>query len=176
MTSPYVERIDVGLLALQQSTVKRQFPIESFERLADRLARSAGHARVELQFTEVGDFPGLWGTLVANPWLVCQRCLEPFEADVSSPVRVALVANDADADRVPEGFEPVQTDAGWFDLHAMIEDELLLALPLVPKHETAALCAIARVVTTQSEPEPEPEPVKAPVHRPFGDLRSLMKR
>jgi uncharacterized protein len=172
MTSPHSEQIDVGVLAAQHSTVKREFPLECFERLADRLVRPEGRVRVELHYTEAGEFPGLEGVLLANPWLVCQRCLEPFEARVESPVRVALVANDPDADRVPEDFEPVQTQSGWFDLHEMVEDELLLALPLVPLHETAAGCATARVAL----PESEAEPVKAPVHRPFGDLRELMKR
>jgi uncharacterized protein len=172
MTSPHSEQIDVGVLAAQQLRLERHYPLAAFERLADRLVRPEGQVRVDLQYTEAGEFPGLVGVLQAHPWLVCQRCLEPFEATVESDVHVALVANDADADRVPEEFEPVQTESGWFDLFEMIEDELLLALPLVPLHETATGCAKARVEL----PENDAEPVKDPVHRPFGDLRSLMKR
>ncbi len=172
MTSPHSEQIDVGVLAAQQSRLERQYPLAALERLADRLVRPEGQVRVDLHYTEAGEFPALEGSLQANPWLVCQRCLEPFEAHVTSEVRVALVANDADADRVPEAFEPVQTASGWFDLFEMIEDELLLALPLVPLHDTATGCAKARVEL----PESGAEPAKDPVHRPFGDLRSLMKR
>ena len=173
MTSPYADLIDVGVLTAQSAHLQREFAVASFERLADRLERSDGRVQVELWVTEAGEFPGLEGTVHAQPWLVCQRCLEAFEANVESQVRVALVASDAEADRVPDDFEPVEIDAGRFDLHAVVEDELLLALPLVPMHASAAECANARAVTPQSEVV---EPTKSPTHRPFGDLRTLFKR
>lgn len=174
MTSPHSERLEVGVLRALRPTVEREFPLDSLERVADRLVRPQGRVWVRLHVTEAGDFPALQGDLRANPWLVCQRCLEPFEASVDAEVRVALVATDAEAERVPSEFEPVETQNGVVDLFALVEDELLLALPLVPVHESAEECAAAREVVM--EPEPAPEPAPAPVHRPFGDLRSLMKR
>jgi uncharacterized protein len=174
MTSPYAELIDVGVLTSQMGRLQREFALASFERLADRLERSDGRATVELRVVEVGEFPALEGTLSAWPWLVCQRCLEPFAAVLDAQVRVAFVASDADAERLPDTFEPVELDAGRFDLHAIVEDELLLALPLVPMHATAAECANAQVVIAE---EKSVEPKKdSPTHRPFGDLRALLKR
>ena len=173
MTSPHAEMIDVGVLAAQTAGVQREFALALFDRLAERLVRPDGRVQVQLSYTEIGEFPGLVGTLQARPWLVCQRCLEAFEADVESPVRIAFVADDADADRLPDEFEPVEIVAGRFDLHAVVEDELLLALPLVPMHATAAECANAQVVIEESEAV---VPEKSPTHRPFGDLRALLKR
>jgi uncharacterized protein len=172
MTSPRSERLEVGVLQALQSNVQRAFALADFERVADQLVRPDGQVRIDLQVTEAGEFPALKGRLQANPWLVCQRCLEPFEAAVHAEVQVALVATEADADRVPGDYEPVQTQDGWFDLFEMVEDEVLLALPLVPMHESAAGCAKARTEETQDEAPTASEPV----HRPFGDLRALMKR
>ena len=172
MADPYAELVDVGVLAVQSAGLKREYALARFERLADRLQRTDGSVAVDLRATRVGDSAGLEGVLVAAPWLLCQRCLEPFQAAIESPVRIAFVSDDAAAEQLPQDVEPVEMDAGRVDLAALVEDELLLALPLVPMHPTAADCANAQAVTADEEAAG----TASPTHRPFGDLRELLKR
>jgi uncharacterized protein len=174
MARPLEDPLDVGQLAAQRTRLDREFPIGGFARLRDNLARPEGRAAVQFRFHAAGAYPALEGAVRARAWLVCQRCLKEFEAALESPVRVAFVARDAEAGRVPDEYDAVTAPGGRIQLTEFVEEELMLALPLVPMHATPAECAL----TLASEPEADSEPAAPaqPVTRPFAELRELMKR
>ena len=69
-------------------------------------------------------------------WLVCQRCLQPVAVDVHGRRSFQFVAGEADAARLDADSEDdVLALTRSLDLLALAEDELLLNLPLVPRHE-----------------------------------------
>ncbi|MBU3566486.1 YceD family protein [Polynucleobacter sp. MWH-HuK1] len=68
--------------------------------------------------------------------LVCQRCLQDCAVDLEEKRRFVLVMTDAEADDYPiedEEQEPLVVNQ-HFNLLETIEDEILLSLPLIPKH------------------------------------------
>ena len=68
--------------------------------------------------------------------LVCQRCLQDCTVDLDEKRRFVLVASEAEADAYPledEEQEPLVASQ-HFNLLENIEDEVLLSLPLIPKH------------------------------------------
>jgi uncharacterized protein len=68
--------------------------------------------------------------------LVCQRCLQDCAVDLDEKRRFLLVASEAEADNYPledEEQEPLVASQ-HFNLLETIEDEVLLSLPLIPKH------------------------------------------
>jgi uncharacterized protein len=71
--------------------------------------------------------------------LECQRCLEEVAVHVRSQSRFRLVPagepwNDEDLD--DDSFEVLELDGGGaLDVQALIEDEVLLALPAIALHE-----------------------------------------
>lgn len=69
--------------------------------------------------------------------LACQRCLEPLVHDVALSSHLLLVRDEAEADAVPleELAFDVVVGSESFDLSELVEDEIILSLPLVPKHE-----------------------------------------
>ncbi len=77
--------------------------------------------------------------------------------------RAALVATPAEAARVPETLETVLAPEHRISLRDLVEEELLLALPLVPRHEDMSVPA--HRAGTHGE-----------THRPFGQLSELFKR
>jgi uncharacterized protein len=177
MARPLEDPLDVGQLAAQRTRLDREFPIDGFARLRDSLARPDGRAAVQFRFHAAGAYPALEGAVRAKAWLVCQRCLQQFEAALESPVRVAFVGRDAEAGRVPDEYDAVTAPGGRIQLAEFVEDELLLALPLVPMHATPAECALKLAEEAQVESENEaPAAPAQPVTRPFADLRELMKR
>jgi uncharacterized protein len=68
--------------------------------------------------------------------LVCQRCLQDFPLPLDEERQFVLVASEAEADAYPiedDQQEPLVASQ-HFDLLELIEDEILLSLPLIPKH------------------------------------------
>jgi uncharacterized protein len=189
MLKPLTDPVDVGLLSASESTGSSEYLLAGFERLKDSLAKSEGTAQVEFRFhdadaaSSLGDLPGassvarfpaLDGSVEARPWLVCQRCLNPFEWHLESAFKVAFVASEEDAALVPGEYEAVLAPHGRTSLHELVEDELLLALPLVPMHERIEEC---RAPPEPSSPEDAPdEDAKEATTRPFAQLRDLLDR
>lgn len=81
----------------------------------------------------------------------CQRCLDPVEVPLVSDFHLALVDDeslierlDEDADFIVLGESESTTKGDYLtpstiDLLALLEDELLLLLPLSPKHDACEL-------------------------------------
>lgn len=95
--------------------------------------------------------------------LVCQRCLQPVEAvvDIDRPLR--FVAGEAQAAALDaESDEDVLVLSRSLDLRELVEDELLLELPLVPRHEAcpAPLAAGAGPASAEDAPA-RPNPFAA---------------
>jgi uncharacterized protein len=65
--------------------------------------------------------------------LVCQRSLEIYLEPVVRDSMLAVVEGVAEQDLVPEHYEPVLAEQGRLALLDLVEDELLLALPQVPR-------------------------------------------
>lgn len=170
MSKPPANRLDAVRLAADGASLERRFPLAGFPRLADSLVTSEGDAAARLSFLEVADGVAGCGLVVeATLALRCQRCLEAVAVPVRSEARLAFVTSDAEAARVPEGVEAVTTDPHAVDLHALVEDELLLALPLVPRHEGEDCGPRA----TAGGPDEDDAPRTAT--RPFAGLKDLLK-
>ncbi len=100
--------------------------------------------------------------------LPCQRCMRPCACDVNEDASLVVVAHDAE--EVPGGYEPCVGDAERLSLTDLIEEQVLLGLPLVPKHADAAVCGEA----AGSAGKIERAPAADDRQRPFADLRRLL--
>jgi uncharacterized protein len=72
--------------------------------------------------------------------LVCQSCLQDCGLDLAQESRFVMVATEAEADAFPiedDQQEPLVASQ-HFDLLSLIEDEILLSFPLIPKHPAGA--------------------------------------
>ncbi|CAB3753406.1 DUF177 domain-containing protein [Paraburkholderia humisilvae] len=70
-------------------------------------------------------------------WLECQRCLAPYEQAFHVDAIYRIVGTEAEAEEFPLDEDEVDVIVGsrQFNLVELIEEELLLSLPLVPKHD-----------------------------------------
>lgn len=66
---------------------------------------------------------------------VCQRCMQPMLHQLCGTIKVAIVSNEAEVENLPAEFEPYIDTGVPVKLQDFIEDELLLAMPLVSLHE-----------------------------------------
>jgi len=117
--------------------------------------------------------------------LVCLRSLEPYLEPVQRHSVLAVVGTAAEQDFVPEHYEPVLVEQGRLALQDLVEDELLLALPPVPRNP--AIAAVRQSTEGIGEwdgrrgGEAAPDNRRGsgeeaePTHRPFEGLADLMK-
>jgi len=127
-------------------------------------------------FLDERRFARLQASLVTTVPLTCQRCLEAVDATIDTDVDLVLLSDakyaerlDEDADFVILSEEQVvhgEADSDLIDLLALLEDELLLSLPLAPRHDH---CDYA-VPVVEIEDEP------AERDNPFSVLASLKQR
>ncbi|MBF0218433.1 MAG: DUF177 domain-containing protein [Gammaproteobacteria bacterium] len=71
--------------------------------------------------------------------LTCQRCLEPVNYPLEAEFSLALVRNSEAAAALPSHYEPLLVEGKVITLAEMVEDELLLALPMIARHQSACL-------------------------------------
>ena len=125
--------------AWRMVAAKRRFegrlPLSGMTRLRDGLVDAEGDCRFEMEFGRDGvlDLPYVELRIEAELPLQCQRTLERFLYPVSLFQRLGLITDEAQESALPEGMEPILLDAGG-ELHPaeMVEDELILAIPVVP--------------------------------------------
>ncbi|GAB2570441.1 DUF177 domain-containing protein [Dyella jejuensis] len=146
-------------------------PIAAMPRLCGVLAESAGLAQYELDFGRDEYGTAYVDVRVQAPlWLVCQRTLEPFVMPVTVDSRLGLIRSEREESALPAGCEPLLVaEDDKLGLIDVIEDELLLALPLVPVNPDSEL---PEEVT---RPPAEDVPAQVRSDNPFAVLRELKK-
>jgi len=137
---------------------------------ADLTRRVRWHAAGTLR--PAGGQHQIWLALTAGADVVlqCQRCLLPVDVRVEVDRQFRFVADEATAAAIDDEVEEeVLVLARTLDLRELLEDEMLLAMPLVPRHDVC--------------PEPLPrafgdvdevEAAEAAAH-PFAGLAALRK-
>ncbi len=167
MSRPGDRLLDAESAATAGSIIEREFRIADFARLADRLARPAGTANARLALARVDGIATGQLQVRAVAELSCQRCLGPVRRTLESQSALAFVADQASP--VPEGREAVAGDPRRVDLAGLVEDELLLALPLIARHAAGEACELPKA-PAQAADAAAPE-----TRRPFAGLKELLK-
>lgn len=117
-----------------------QLNVVDLARLAAACADSSGVLSWSLQAgTDVFGHLQLSLAVAVTVNLICQRCLEPFPIEVKSASSLILAKSDEQANEIEDKLEDDAVDvivgSNTLDLLALIEDEVLLALPLSARHE-----------------------------------------
>jgi uncharacterized protein len=139
------QRLDVRALARQGGTVSGAAPLTSLPRLAaEQDAPGLPTDAVQWALSgEVRDLRGgahqTWMRVQAQATLhmVCQRCLEPMPQPLTVDRLFRFVSTEqAAASEDDQAEEDVLVASTQFDAWTLIEDELILAMPLVPRHDS----------------------------------------
>ncbi|GAP64931.1 hypothetical protein MBSD_n0214 [Mizugakiibacter sediminis] len=169
MYAPLPETVDAWRMVTARRTFHGSLPLAELERLAPSLASVEGSAAYDLEFgTDELGVPFLAVRVEAALPLTCQRTLETFEQPVRIDTRLGLLADERDEAALPPGYEPLLVGSEALSLAAVIEDELILALPLVPTKPGTEGPPEAWSTAPAAEQEPARE-------HPFAALRALKK-
>lgn len=168
MSAPLPELVDAWRMVAQGRCFEGTLPLSRLPRLGEALADSAGECRFWLEFgRDEFDVGFLEIRIEAGLPLTCQRTLQRFVLPVSTHQRLGLVRDAREEAALPADYEPVLLDAeGQLRPLELIEDELILALPLVPIEPGA------EALMTEASPTPE----EARAATPFAALAALKQR
>jgi uncharacterized protein len=143
---PHQPVIDGFEFASAGATQQGRMPLSGFPRLRDLLASDAGDVAYEVKgLRDALGRPSLRVSVRGTLLLRCQRCLEPLRFEVNEEEMLVLAATQDEIDADPVDAEaPDRVLAGKaMALRALIEDELILAVPGAPRHEDCSVGAAA---------------------------------
>ncbi len=114
------------------------WPVAGFSRLRDALRTDEGTLQYDLRgVAQERGYPALHLKVSGALQLVCQRCLGALEFPLHIDVSLGLAETQAEIDAEPlaaEGPERIVAGAEM-PVRDLVEDEVLLAIPLAPRHE-----------------------------------------
>lgn len=170
MVAGCIGSAELADLVARRGSLGLSLPLSSLERLAALgPSATAGGGTKDLSAScafQLGSegYPQVHLTVTGMVPLVCQRCLELLEFPVSLDVLLTIVHSDADAAGLAAPFETALLVDGELQPAQIIEDEVLAALPLSPKHSETAACG--RVEQANS----------SEMYRPMAGLADLLGR
>ena len=169
MSTDVPEILDAWRMVAARRGFQGRLPLSSLTRLRDALADAEGGDVVfSLEFDRDALLvPYVELRIDAGLPLVCQRTLQRFVLPVAMVQRLGLIRDEADEAALPDGYEALLL-AGDGELRPaeLVEDELILAVPVVPVKPGSESVERDWPVTTEEE-------VRA---NPFAALAALKKQ
>ncbi len=172
MVKPAPSRFNPDIMARDGTRYEAELPLRQFPRLHALLADTNGSVHAGFRFSRRKDHIVVSGHVEARFPLVCQRCLEPMVSTIDEPFEFVFVADEAEAKGLPDELDPVILDeTGQIHMVDLLEDELILNLPTVPKHASSKDCG--RLARELEAAEVAAEEQRAEKVSPFGVLKDL---
>ena len=173
-TGALPNRADLRKLATHGAQVDARISLKTLPRVAQAVLSEEAEIGVELKFDR--DEQGLYvieGDVNGTVDMTCQRCMQAVAVELSSHFNLGVVWDDDGAKALPSYLEPLVASAEPFDLHVLVEDELLLSLPFSPYHDTD----VCQGGEYQQQQSAVAEADKAPKREnPFAVLEQLKRK
>jgi uncharacterized protein len=112
--------------------------MEHLPRLAEMQGATEGVAFVVRGGMKDDGKPCLWISASGELRLVCQRCLGQLVFPLSIDVELALTEDPREIEQAEDGVDRVLATRAM-NVAQLVEDEVLLALPMVPRHERCSV-------------------------------------
>lgn len=170
-------RLDVQAFITEGETLSGHWPGAGLTRLVELQTPPQDGSLADVDWRAqgqrlpvVGGEAELWLELQADTrvWLTCQRCLQPLAEPLAIDRRIRFVRGEAAAEALDAEIEDdVLALSKSLDLRELVEDELLLALPIVPRH---GVCPQPLPLPAGDAPAPEDVPERP---HPFAALQRL---
>lgn len=126
-----------------------------------QLVKISGYTTLAVNLTFVNNshnLPCLLGTIKTQLLLVCQRCLEALQITINQQTKLVFTSSEVTT-KLELGFERVDLLTQELSIVDIISDEVLLSIPMSPKHR---YCSVQKETLT---------PIKN--NQPFAILKSL---
>ncbi|MGI9323265.1 MAG: YceD family protein, partial [Pseudomonadales bacterium] len=151
------------------ASLKGDLPIGGFQRLAAS-AECLGSVALALSFAlDDQGRPRVKGSARVKARLVCQNCLAGFETELACRVDSVILADAEALDGLKQQEDGVLASGKLVRTADLVEDELLLSLPMAPRHEDGECYGeTATAMATQAQADGEA------TAKPFASLKARL--
>ncbi len=181
MTNPLLQRRSPRELANRGQVIEITGKLDDFSRLVEIIEADLSLLKacdrpqkwrqapvdIRLRYGWVEDLPGmplLEGRLSTSVPAVCQRCLEPFEMAVATELKL-LLPESRESTAAQDGYEVWEFDEREVRSADIVEEALIMAMPLSALHESSDECGVLAADHRSDDGD---------TIRPFAELKSLM--
>jgi uncharacterized protein len=135
--NPLPQKVDPFRFAENEISLEGVISIKDMARLSPSLGSDAGQVEVRVAFgVDEQGTRFMRGDYNAHLVLQCQRCMETFEDEVSGNLLLGIVTTEEAIDELPKNYDAIVIKDGSLTIQDVVEDELILSLPIVPMHST----------------------------------------
>ncbi|MGB8339397.1 MAG: YceD family protein [Burkholderiales bacterium] len=143
----FTTHIDGMQFARREQSVEGGFAVKDMPRLRETLASRDGEIRYRIEGRfQANDRPVLECNISGLVELQCQRCLEPINHPLRIQSRLVLVSSEAALPDTQDEPDEADTIVASHEMNVaeLVEEEILLSLPLVPRHEVCELATAGK--------------------------------
>ena len=156
---------ELEALGQREAQLSGEIDLEQLKRLRELLHSDSGSVRASFKFGQHGaGYITVDLDYEISFELECQRCLEPIKENASRRVSFVIVESQSMEAGAPAGYEPITLLGDRFQPATLIEDELIVSLPLIPRHDRLEQCgALAKsldALTDDSDARPTNAPLR----------------
>jgi len=173
MSREYPDWISPNRAAEGKRIFSGTIPLTRMKRLAELLVDAKGEASFTAAFrTDLDKRVVIDLQVEAALPLICQASLEVYAEQVKRRSELAVIDDESEQSELPENYEPVQTENGRLAIASLVEDELLLGLPHIPRKPGLQVVDYSTAGETfKSETLPE-----GSRKNPFSALQEMLKQ
>ncbi len=149
-------------------SITAELPLTRLLRFSDQLSSKTGAVDVDVLFGM--DEEGrrhLSGTLDTRVQVACQRCLQDMELALHCELSLLVFDTEDEVQELPESQDAVTMTEDGLDVVALIEDELILSLPMIPMHADTGCSRVLNALKQGEGPVADERP------NPFAILAEL---
>lgn len=127
--------VDVRKVFDQEAEFSGPVDLDRLPRFSDCLATTQCQIWANLRFC-INDTGRrvILGDISATAEVTCQRCLEPVSIDLRDEIKLAVLDNEEQLDSLEGRWDPWITEDPKIQLASLVEEQLMLCLPLVSYH------------------------------------------
>lgn len=174
MSREFPDWINPWTAAQGRRSFSGTWPLARMPRLAKLLCETGGDARFQLEFSlDTDQRPNIRLSVQAELPLLCQASLKPYLEPVERSVDLGVIDSMAEEALLPDHLDPVLVEEGRLAIVTLVEDELLLGMPQVPRNPD--LDTLVVEVGNEQAPAGVSDAAQAK-KKPFAGLDALLAR
>ena len=136
-----MNKIDPWELAALGESLEGTIPLRRMPRLTSLLSSPEGQVNFRLQAgTDDHNIHFIAGHGKTRIEMICQRCMQPMTLPLVVEFRLGLVHSQHEAVGLADEYEPLVAPPDGVSVPDLLEDELILTLPLVARHIDIRQC------------------------------------